>query len=250
MSMSPSSWRSSAPSKLFDCAYRQRAAPFRRQANQAVFCALLQPGDTFMGLDLAAGGHLTHGRRANYSGKWFKPVPYGVRRKDDQRIDIGPGRRAGARAQAEADHRRRLRLCRASSTSRASARSPTRSAPIFMVDMAHFAGLVAARRPSQPAAACPCRDHHHPQDLRGPRGGMILSQRRGDRQEDQLRGLPRPAGRPADACHRRQGGGLRRSAAAGVQDLRARRGRQCPGAGRDADRTAAWTSSPAAPTAI
>src|ERR1700688_4300500 len=56
------------------------------QMNQAVFLALLQPGDTFMGLDLAAGGHLTHGSPVNMSGKWFKPVPYGVR-PDDQRID-------------------------------------------------------------------------------------------------------------------------------------------------------------------
>ena len=95
--------------KLFGCELRQRAAALRRAANQAVFLALLQPGDTFMGLDLAAGGHLTHGSPVNMSGKWFKVVPYGVRR-DDHRIDMDEVAQARARAQAEADHRRRLGL--------------------------------------------------------------------------------------------------------------------------------------------
>ena len=67
---------------------RQCPAPFRRQANQAVFFALLQPGDTFMGLDLAAGGHLTHGSPVNMSGKWFKPVSY-------RRAPAGPAHRHG-----------------------------------------------------------------------------------------------------------------------------------------------------------
>src|SRR3984957_4476004 len=73
--------------KLFGAAFANVQPHSGANANQAVFYALLQPGDTFMGLDLAAGGHLTHGHPANYSGKWFKPVPYTVRR-DDQRIDM------------------------------------------------------------------------------------------------------------------------------------------------------------------
>src|ERR1700756_4221195 len=73
--------------KLFGAAYANVQPHSGANANQAVFYALLSPGDTFMGLDLAAGGHLTHGHPANYSGKWFKPVPYTVRR-DDQRIDM------------------------------------------------------------------------------------------------------------------------------------------------------------------
>src|SRR6187399_1660524 len=71
--------------KLFDCSFANVQPHSGAQANQAVFFALLQPGDTFMGLNLAAGGHLTHGSPANQSGKWFKVVPYGVRR-DDHRI--------------------------------------------------------------------------------------------------------------------------------------------------------------------
>src|SRR5471030_378257 len=73
--------------RLFDCSFANVQPHSGAQANQAVFFALLQPGDTFMGLDLAAGGHLTHGSPANQSGKWFKPVSYGVRRQD-QRIDM------------------------------------------------------------------------------------------------------------------------------------------------------------------
>src|SRR3954465_10474750 len=66
--------------KLFNCAFANVQPHSGAQANQGVFMALLQPGDTFMGLNLAAGGHLTHGSPANQSGKWFKPVPYTVRR--------------------------------------------------------------------------------------------------------------------------------------------------------------------------
>src|SRR5277367_904647 len=73
--------------KLFDCRYANVQPHSGANANQEAFYALLQPGDAFMGLDLAAGGHLTHGHPANYSGKWFKPIPYTVR-KNDQHIDM------------------------------------------------------------------------------------------------------------------------------------------------------------------
>jgi glycine hydroxymethyltransferase len=73
--------------KLFDCAFVNVQPHSGAQANAAAFMALMQPGDTFLGLNLAAGGHLTHGLSVNMSGKWFKPVPYSVRR-DDQRIDM------------------------------------------------------------------------------------------------------------------------------------------------------------------
>src|ERR1700759_2614460 len=73
--------------RLFDCAFANVQPHSGAQANQAVFFALMQPGDTFMGLDLAAGGHLTHGSPVNQSGKWFKPVSYTVRRQD-HRIDM------------------------------------------------------------------------------------------------------------------------------------------------------------------
>ena len=73
--------------KLFGCAFANVQPHSGASANAEVFMALMQPGDTFMGLNLAAGGHLTHGSPVNVSGKWFKPVPYGVRR-DDNRIDM------------------------------------------------------------------------------------------------------------------------------------------------------------------
>ena len=73
--------------KLFGCTFANVQPHSGASANGEVFFALMQPGDTFMGLNLAAGGHLTHGSPVNLSGKWFKPVPYGVRR-EDQRIDM------------------------------------------------------------------------------------------------------------------------------------------------------------------
>src|SRR5258706_2488544 len=73
--------------RLFECSFANVQLHSGAQANQAVFFALLQPGDVFMGLNLASGGHLTHGSPVNMSGKWFKPVPYNVRRQD-QRIDM------------------------------------------------------------------------------------------------------------------------------------------------------------------
>ena len=78
---------STRATRLFGCRFANVQPNSGSQANQAVFLALLQPGDAFMGLDLAAGGHLTHGSAANLSGKWFKPVPYTVRR-EDQLIDM------------------------------------------------------------------------------------------------------------------------------------------------------------------
>jgi glycine/serine hydroxymethyltransferase len=106
-STSPRRWRSSAP-RSCSARVRQRPAALRRQANQAVFLALLQPGDTFMGLDLAAGGHLTHGSPVNMSGKWFNAVPTACAATTSWSTWT---RSSGSpRAQAEADHRRRLGL--------------------------------------------------------------------------------------------------------------------------------------------
>src|ERR1700759_2896952 len=106
-------------------------------ANQAVFYALLSPGDTFMGLDLAAGGHLTHGHPANYSGKWFKPVPYPVRR-DDQGIDMDQVRELAR------THKPKLILAGGSAYARiidfaAFRKSADDVGAYFRVDMAHFA---------------------------------------------------------------------------------------------------------------
>ena len=148
--------------KLFDCQFANVQPNSGSQMNQAVFLALLNPGDTFMGLDLAAGGHLTHGSPVNMSGKWFKPVPYGVRR-DDQLLDMDEI------AATARDHKPKLIIAGGTAYSRIIDFKRFREiadevGAYLMVDMAHFAGLVAGGAHPNPAAACPCGDHDHPQD--------------------------------------------------------------------------------------
>jgi glycine hydroxymethyltransferase len=159
--------------KLFDCSFANVQPHSGANANQAVFYALLQPGDVFMGLDLAAGGHLTHGHPANFSGKWFKPVPYTVRR-DDQRIDMEQVERLAQ------EHKPKMIIAGGSAYPRvidfAAFRKIADSVGAkFMVDMAHFAGLVAGGvhpNPLEHAHVVTTTTH---KTLRGPRGGMILS---------------------------------------------------------------------------
>ncbi len=143
------------------------------QANQAVFLALLQPGDVYMGMDLAAGGHLTHGSPANQSGKWFRPVPYTVR-QDDHLIDYDE---VAAIARRE---RPKLIIAGGSAYSRPIDFARFRAiadevGAWLMVDMAHYAGLIAAGvYPSPVPHAHVCTTTTH-KTLRGPRGGMILT---------------------------------------------------------------------------
>jgi len=159
--------------RLFNCQFANVQPHSGAQANQAVFFALMRPGDTFLGLDLAAGGHLTHGSPANQSGKWFKPVSYTVRRQD-HRIDMDEVE-ALARA-----HKPKVIVAGGSAYARIidfkRFRAIADSVGAFlMVDMAHFAGLVAGGVHPNPL------DHAHVvtttthKTLRGPRGGMILS---------------------------------------------------------------------------
>src|SRR5215213_8104902 len=127
--------------RLFGCGFANVQPHSGAQANQAVFLALLQPGDAFMGLDLAAGGHLTHGSPANLSGKWFRPVPYTVRR-EDQLIDMDEVARIAR------DSRPKLIIAGGSAYARHWDFARFRAVAdevgaVFMVDMAHFAGLVA-----------------------------------------------------------------------------------------------------------
>ena len=160
--------------RLFDCAFANVQPHSGAQANQAVFFALMQPGDTFMGLDLAAGGHLTHGSPANQSGKWFKPVSYTVRRQD-QRIDMDEVDAHRAR-----EHKPKLIIAGGSAYPRIIDFKRFREiadevGAYFMVDMAHFAGLVAGGvhpNPLEHAHVVTTTTH---KTLRGPRGGMILS---------------------------------------------------------------------------
>jgi len=142
------------------------------QANMAVFLACLQPGDTILGLDLAHGGHLTHGMRLNFSGKYFKVASYGVRR-DDHRIDFDH-----LAAQAR-EHKPKLVIAGASAYPRTLdfakfAEICNEVGALLMVDMAHVAGLVAAKLHPDPVPHAAFVTSTTHKTLRGPRGGIIL----------------------------------------------------------------------------
>jgi glycine hydroxymethyltransferase len=142
------------------------------QMNQAVFLALLEPGDSFMGLDLNAGGHLTHGSPVNMSGKWFKPIPYGVRR-DDQRIDMDEVARIAR------EHKPKLIIAGGTAYSRpwdfAAFRAIADEVGAWlMVDMAHVAGLVAGGVHDNPVPHAHVVTTTTHKSLRGPRGGLML----------------------------------------------------------------------------
>ncbi|MBY0459577.1 MAG: serine hydroxymethyltransferase, partial [Gemmataceae bacterium] len=142
------------------------------QANMAVFLAALQPGDTIMGLDLAHGGHLTHGMRLNFSGKYFKVASYGVR-PTDHRIDFDD-----LRAKA-IEHKPKLLIAGASAYPRtldfaAFAAVAREVGALVMVDMAHISGLVAAKLHPDPVPHAHFVTSTTHKTLRGPRGGFVL----------------------------------------------------------------------------
>ena len=159
--------------KLFGCAEAIVQPHSGSQANQSVFMGLLKPGDTFMGMDLAAGGHLTHGSPANQSGKWFHAIHYGVR-EDDHRIDYD------ALATLADQHKPKLIIAGGSGYSRVIDFAKFRKiadevGAYLMVDMAHFAGLVAGGafpNPLEHAHVVTSTTH---KTLRGPRGGLVLT---------------------------------------------------------------------------
>ncbi|MBM4245116.1 MAG: serine hydroxymethyltransferase [Deltaproteobacteria bacterium] len=143
------------------------------QANMAVYFSQLQPGDTILAMNLAHGGHLTHGNPANFSGKWFKIVPYGVR-EEDERIDYDAVRRLAI------EHRPKLIVAGHSAYPRIVDFAPFRAAADevgakLMVDMAHFAGLVAAGEHPSPVPHAEFVTTTTHKTLRGPRGGLILA---------------------------------------------------------------------------
>ncbi|MBU6440408.1 MAG: serine hydroxymethyltransferase [Betaproteobacteria bacterium] len=141
------------------------------QANEAVFLAFLNPGDTIMGLSLAEGGHLTHGMSLNMSGKWFKVVPYGL--DAQERIDYEQMHRLAL------EHRPKLLIAGASAYSlhidfERCASIAREVGAIFMVDMAHYAGLIAAGVYPNPVPHADVVTSTTHKTLRGPRGGIIL----------------------------------------------------------------------------
>lgn len=159
--------------KLFKCEFANVQPHSGAQANQAVFLALLQPGDPILGMALEAGGHLTHGASVSMSGKWFNPVFYGVKRSDGY-IDYDE-----VESQALA-HRPKLIIAGGSSYSRTIDFARFRKiadqvGAYFMVDMAHFAGLVAAGLFPSPLPHAHVVTTTTHKTLRGPRGGMILT---------------------------------------------------------------------------
>jgi len=158
---------------LFGCECANVQPHSGAQANQAVFLALLQPGDTILGMSLAAGGHLTHGAAPNLSGKWFRAVQYGVR-QDDGLLDYDELERL-ARSEKP-----RLIIAGGSAYPRAIDFARIRKVADevgawFMVDMAHYAGLVAAGVYPTPLPHAHVVTTTTHKTLRGPRGGMILS---------------------------------------------------------------------------
>ncbi|MBU8545829.1 MULTISPECIES: serine hydroxymethyltransferase [Roseomonadaceae] len=159
--------------KLFDCGFANVQPHSGAQANQAVFFALMQPGDTFMGLDLAAGGHLTHGAPANQSGKWFKVQPYTVRR-EDQLIDMEEVARIARETRPKVIVAGGSAYARHWDFARFRAIADEVGA-YLMVDMAHFAGLVAGGAHPSPVPHAHVTTTTTHKTLRGPRGGMILT---------------------------------------------------------------------------
>lgn len=159
--------------KLFGAAYANVQPHAGAQANEAVFLALLQPGDTILGMDLASGGHLTHGAKVNISGKWFNALSYGVR-QDDETIDYD------AVSATVKEHKPKLIVAGGSAYPRiidfAKFREIADSVGAYlMVDMAHFAGLVAGGVHPSPVPHAHVVTTTTHKTLRGPRGGMILS---------------------------------------------------------------------------
>ncbi len=159
--------------EIFGCSYANVQPSSGSQANQGVFMALLQPGDTIMGMSLAAGGHLTHGAAPNQSGKWFKAVQYGVRKQDAQ-IDFAEVEELAR------THKPKLIIAGGSAYPRTIDFARFRKiadevGAFFMVDMAHFAGLVAGGVYPNPLPHAHVVTTTTHKTLRGPRGGMILS---------------------------------------------------------------------------
>ena len=159
--------------RLFGCGFANVQPNSGSQANQAVFMALMQPGDTFMGLDLAAGGHLTHGAPVNQSGKWFNVVSYGVC-VVDQLIDYDALERLAR------EHKPKVIVAGGSAYARhwdfARFRAIADEVGAYLfVDMAHFAGLVAGGAHPSPFPHAHVATTTTHKTLRGPRGGMILT---------------------------------------------------------------------------
>jgi glycine hydroxymethyltransferase len=158
---------------LFGCQFANVQPNSGSQMNQAVFLALLQPGDSFMGLDLNSGGHLTHGSPVNMSGKWFKPIPYGVR-AEDELLDMAEVERLAH------EHKPKLIIAGGTAYSRVWDFQKFREiadavGAYLLVDMSHFSGLVAGGAHPSPFPHAHVVTSTTHKSLRGPRSGIILT---------------------------------------------------------------------------
>jgi glycine hydroxymethyltransferase len=154
------------------------------QANTAVYMAVLKPGDTFLGMNLSHGGHLTHGHPLNFSGRFYNVVAYGVR-KDDERIDYE------AMAALAREHRPKIIVVGASAYPRtidfpAFRKAADEVGAVILADIAHIAGLVAAGLHPSPIPHCEFVSTTTHKTLRGPRGGMVLCQAKWAKELDKL----------------------------------------------------------------
>ncbi|WP_374405601.1 serine hydroxymethyltransferase [Pelagerythrobacter sp.] len=159
--------------ELFGCQFANVQPNSGSQMNQAVFLALLTPGDSFMGLDLNSGGHLTHGSPVNMSGKWFNPIPYGVR-KDDELLDMEQVEKLAQ------EHKPKLIIAGGTAYSRewdfAKFREIADAVGAYlMVDMSHFSGLVAGGAHPSPFPHAHVVTTTTHKSLRGPRSGVVLT---------------------------------------------------------------------------
>jgi len=158
--------------KLFEAEHANVQPHSGSQANQAAYAAVLQPGDTILGMNLAHGGHLTHGHPLNFSGKTYRVIPYGVRR-EDERIDYDEVARLAR------EHRPKMIIAGASAYSRIIDFARLReicdeTGALLLVDMAHFSGLVAAGLYPNPCRWADIVTTTTHKTLRGPRSGLIL----------------------------------------------------------------------------
>ena len=233
--------------KLFGVNFANVQPNSGSQMNQAVFLALLQPGDTFMGLDLNSGGHLTHGSPVNMSGKWFNVVSYGVR-EGRPPARHGRGRRQGAH-----EHKPKLIIAGGTAYSRIWDWKRFREiadevGAYLMVDMAHIAGLVAGGVHPSPFPHCHVATTTTHKSLRGPRGGMILTNDEDLAKKINSAVFPGLQGGPLMHVIAAKAVAFGEALQPEFKDYAAPGRQERQGACRNADGAAASTSSPAAPT--
>ena len=229
----PSNWRSTGPSSSSAPAMPTCSRTAARRPMPAVYMAMLQPGDTILGMSLAHGGHLTHGASVNFSGKLYKSVSYGLE-PETELLDYAQV------AELAAEHKPKMIVAGASAYSRVIDWQRLRDIAdrvdaYLLVDMAHYAGLVAAGEYPNPVGIAPLRHQHHPQDP-ARAAWRADPEPAGVREAAQFDDLPGHPGRAVDACDRGQGPGLQGGHVTRLQGLPAAGQEERPGHGPDTHR--------------